>query len=241
LALVVSVLVDLLARREADARKAREEARSLASMAGSLLSGPDPLPELVQRLASTFQLDGASPLVRAGDGDGWTCEATAGAHPPQSAEAATVTIPLSEDHLVALRGETLTAEDREVLNGYAAHLAVALEAHRMQAEIADKSALARANELRRALLAAVSHDLRTPLATIKAAATSLLAGDVDWDPESRRTLLETIDSEADRLSRLVANLLDMSRLRSGALPTKLVSVGLEDWWPLPWPVSTPPR
>jgi two-component system sensor histidine kinase KdpD len=75
----------------------------------------------------------------------------------------------------------------------------------------------RADELRSALLTAVSHDLRTPLASIKAAATSLLSPDVEWSMESIRLLCRTIDDEADRLDGIVANLLDMSRLHTGAV------------------------
>ena len=83
-------------------------------------------------------------------------------------------------------------------------------------------------ELRNALLAAVSHDLRTPLASIKASVTSLLADDVDWPPEVARQFCTTIDHEADRLAYLVANLLDMSRLSTGAVPVRRVQVGLDE-------------
>ena len=83
-------------------------------------------------------------------------------------------------------------------------------------------------ELRNALLAAVSHDLRTPLASIKASVTSLLAEDVEWPPEVARQFSATIDQETDRLSSLVANLLDMSRLTTGALPVRQVDVGVDE-------------
>lgn len=83
-------------------------------------------------------------------------------------------------------------------------------------------------ELRNALLAAVSHDLRTPLASIKASVTSLLAEDVEWPPDEARQFSETIDRETDRLSSLVANLLDMTRLSTGALPVRQVEVGVDE-------------
>src|SRR5581483_8277610 len=107
-------------------------------------------------------------------------------------------------------------------------LAVALEAHRLQAEAATAEALAKANELRTALLAAVSHDLRTPLASIKAAATSLLGVDVTFDRETTTDLLQTIDLEADRLNLLVGNLLDMSRLQTGSLVVSARPVGVDE-------------
>jgi len=78
------------------------------------------------------------------------------------------------------------------------------------------------------LLAAVSHDLRTPLASIKASVTSLLQQDIDWPPEATREFLETIDEESDRLNSLVGNLLDMSRLQTGALQLLVREVGLEE-------------
>jgi two-component system sensor histidine kinase KdpD len=83
-------------------------------------------------------------------------------------------------------------------------------------------------ELRNALLAAVSHDLRTPLASIKASVTSLLADDVEWPPEVAREFATTIDHETDRLTYLVANLLDMSRLATGAVSVRQVAVGLDE-------------
>jgi two-component system, OmpR family, sensor histidine kinase KdpD len=83
-------------------------------------------------------------------------------------------------------------------------------------------------ELRTALLAAVSHDLRTPLASIKASVTSLLAHDVDWPPQVAREFATTIDQETDRLTYLVANLLDMSRLATGAVPVRRTAVGLDE-------------
>jgi two-component system, OmpR family, sensor histidine kinase KdpD len=96
---------------------------------------------------------------------------------------------------------------------------------RRSAEVASAQA---GTELRNALLAAVSHDLRTPLASIKASVTSLLADDVTWPPEVTREFTVTIDEETDRLTYLVANLLDMSRLATGAVPVRMVPVGVDE-------------
>lgn len=89
-------------------------------------------------------------------------------------------------------------------------------AQRAQAEKRAKL-LEESDRLKSALLSSVSHELRTPLATIRAAATSLLNGEVQWDSVSRTSLLNVIDEEARHLNRLVSNLLDMSRIESGAL------------------------
>ncbi len=84
------------------------------------------------------------------------------------------------------------------------------------------------NDLRAALLAAVSHDLRTPLSSIKASVTTLLQTDIDWPPATTTEFLRTIDTEADRLNKLVGNLLDMSRLQTGGLNLDLREVGIEE-------------
>jgi two-component system sensor histidine kinase KdpD len=223
---VISVLVDLAARRRNDAYRARTEARSLARMAAVVLKATDPLPELVADLVTTFRLEGGAVLHPSKEG--WRVEAAAGSHPPTSPVDGTVTMPLSGEAMLVLRGSSLRAEDRQVFDAFATQLGVALESRRLQAEAAGAAALAQGNQLRTALLAAVSHDLRTPLASIKTAATSLLSKDVSFDATETRDLLETIDDEADRLNRLVSNLLDMSRLQTGALIVQARSVGLEE-------------
>ena len=97
--------------------------------------------------------------------------------------------------LVVVRRRRSTDEDLDVLRAFAAQVQVAVERRRLRADVAAAAGLAEANELRTALLAAVSHDLRTPLASIKASVTSLLQRDVEWTPERRTEFLETIDEE----------------------------------------------
>jgi two-component system, OmpR family, sensor histidine kinase KdpD len=92
-----------------------------------------------------------------------------------------------------------------------------IERTRLHQENLKVEVLQRTDTLRSALLSSVSHDLRTPLASIKAAASSLLQEDVHWDEETRRNFVFAIEQEADRLNRLVGNLLDMSRIEAGAL------------------------
>ena len=195
-------------------------------MAAVVLKASDPLPELVADLVTTFRLDGGAVLHPSKEG--WRVEAAAGAHPPTSPVDGTVTMPLPGEAMLVLRGSSLRAEDRQVFDAFATQLGVALESRRLQAEAAGAAALAKGNQLRTALLAAVSHDLRTPLASIKTAATSLLSEEVSFDATETRDLLETIDDEADRLNRLVSNLLDMSRLQTGALIVQARAVGLEE-------------
>jgi two-component system, OmpR family, sensor histidine kinase KdpD len=120
------------------------------------------------------------------------------------------------------------AENLALLQAFTGQLALALERRQLRAEAAVAAGLAEASDLRAALLAAVSHDLRTPLSSIKAAATSLLQQDVDWTPQATHELLATINEETDRLNTLVGNLLDMSRLQSGALQLTMRDIGLEE-------------
>ncbi len=104
--------------------------------------------------------------------------------------------------------------------------AAMIERARLRRESLRVEVLQRTDELRAALLSSVSHDLRTPLASIKAAASSLLQEDVQWDEEARRGFALAIERESDRLNRLVENLLDMSRIEGGALQPE------KEWYPI---------
>ena len=237
---VVSVLVDLGARQSASAVQARLDARLLARVAGRVIA-PDgnPLPSLLEELMVAFRLEAVS-VLRSEGAEGaehdspdssagrWTTVACAGFRPPESPAEASVALPLTDREVLVLRGPGLTAEDRDILAAFAAQLATALETDRLLGEAAEAGSLARANDLRSALLAAVSHDLRTPLASIKAAASGLLSDQLTFGPEETRILLQTIDEESDRLSRLVENLLDMSRLETSSMDVLSQRVNVEE-------------
>ncbi len=228
----VSILVDLSARRTAAAIQSRADATMLARVAGRMAAPEgNPLPDLLDDLTVAFRLDAASVLRRsergpegrdtAGPGEPggrhWAQVAAAGAPPVLTPQDATLVLPLTEHEVLAIRGPGLTAEDRDVLSAFAAQLSTALETERLHREAAEAEAMASANELRSTLLAAVSHDLRPPLATIKAAASSLLSDGEAEDAGQARDLLRSIDEESDRLNSLVENLLDMGRLQSGSM------------------------
>ena len=222
---VVSGLVDAAARRARDAARARADAETLARLAANVQQD-DPLADLVVFVRSSFGLDGASVLART-DGS-WHAEAGAGPRPPASPEEANLTLPLGDDVVLALVGDGLTGADRQVLNAFAAQLTAARDRARLSEAAAQTTELTQANELRTALLQAVSHDLRTPLASIKASASSLRQTDIEWSDQDRAEFLETIEEETDRLTALVSNLLDMSRLQAGVLQPSLRSVNLEE-------------
>jgi two-component system sensor histidine kinase KdpD len=117
-------------------------------------------------------------------------------------------------------GRGLSQGDRRLLDVLAAQVRLAVERARMVEQVAHAQALAESDRLKSALLAAVSHDLRTPLTVMKGATSTLLLDDVAWDAATRRTLTSAIDAEIDHLDRIVGNLLSMSRVESGALPAE---------------------
>jgi two-component system sensor histidine kinase KdpD len=228
-AAVVSALVSIAARNSVAAARSRTDAESLVRLAGALLSEQDPAPAILDRLLTTFRLRAVSVLQRHPSDDGeWVVVAAAGESAPKRPEDATGTAGLGNDELVAFVGPDLDNDERRLLNAFIAQLAVALQSRDLRAEAAEATALAEADALRTALLRAVSHDLRTPLASIKASATTLLARDLHLDSSTVRQLQETINEEVDRLAELVTNLLDMSRLQAGVLRLTTAKVGIDE-------------
>jgi two-component system, OmpR family, sensor histidine kinase KdpD len=223
---LVSALVNAAARRSAEAARARAEAETLARLGAQLMTEEDPLPLLISTLRTTFGLRAMAVLQHSGDG--WIVETSTGAPVPESPEDGDLSIPIDAEMQLVVVGPGLPAEDLALLQAFTGQLALALERRQLRAEAAVAAGLAEASDLRVALLAAVSHDLRTPLSSIKAAATSLLQQDIEWTPQATRELLSTIDEESDRLNTLVGNLLDMSRLQSGALELTMRDIGLEE-------------
>ena len=226
-AVTVSLLVDRVSTRSRQAIRARAESEALARATATLVGEPDPRPDLLDQLRVTFSLDSVSLLSNADDG--WTLDAFAGADPPRDPSGGAVWDLAGDGSTVlVVRGPELAAEDQRVLRTFLSQLALAVQRGRLQAEAAEAAHLADANALRTALLQAVSHDLRTPLATIKASATSLLQSDVTWDAAQRQEFVRAIDTQADRLNRVVGNLLDMSRLQAGVIHAVNRPVYLED-------------
>ncbi|WP_045745621.1 DUF4118 domain-containing protein [Actinoplanes rectilineatus] len=220
-AVAVSGVVDIAARRTRQAAQASAEAQTLAAVAGGVLRGERPLIALLDRLRETFAL---TAVALREDG---TITAAVGV-PPATAEDADVAVRVDASLSMLLWGHTLPASDRRIVEAFAAQAAVALRQERLAAEAARAEPLAEADRLRTALLAAVSHDLRTPLASAKASVASLRSTEVQFDEADREELLATADESLDRLDRLVANLLDMSRLQAGVLGVTMIDIGAED-------------
>ncbi|MER6949830.1 DUF4118 domain-containing protein [Nonomuraea sp. NPDC000554] len=225
-AAMVSTVVDLAARRSREAARSRADAEVLSTLAGHVLRGDSALTSLMARLMEVYGLSAVTLLER--DGESWRVVALAGGPPSTSPGGADTDVAVGDDLVLAVRGRLLAAADRQVLEAFAAEAAVALRQQRLREEAEQAKPLAEADRMRTALLAAVSHDLRTPLASAKAAVESLRNTEIDWTPGDRKELLATADESLIKLDRLVSNLLDMSRLQAGALGVTLVPLAVED-------------
>jgi two-component system sensor histidine kinase KdpD len=226
---IVAVLVDRVGRQGLHARRATAEASAMASLAAGFASGGPVDRSLIQLLGTvraTFGFRSASLLGR--DEGGWHTVATSGLEPPASPADADAVSDVGSTAVLALSGGSLSADDQRVLQALASQLALAAEAQRLHVEASQAGALKSANELRTALLQAVSHDLRTPLASIKASISSLRQRDITWTPDEVDEFESTIEEETDRLAALVGNLLDMSRLQADALAVTLRPTGVDE-------------
>ncbi len=227
-AAAVSSVVHLAARRAAEAARGQAEAATLASLAGSALRGGDDSAALLERMRSTFAMTSAALHEREGAGSPWQRVVAAGAPPYPEPGSADVELVVADDLVAVMTGRPADAGDRRVMEAFAASLGTVLQRERLTARARQARRLEEGNAVRTALLAAVSHDLRTPLAGIKAAVSSLRLDDVEWTPQDQQALLATIEESADRLDHLVANLLDMSRLQTGAVDPHLRPVSLDE-------------
>jgi two-component system sensor histidine kinase KdpD len=241
---LVSRVVDLAARRSGEALRSNAEAETLSTLAGSLLRGEQALPALLQRVQETFAMDSVTLLRRdtnapassigsqhqptGGLRGTWSCVASIGDVPCLRPEDGDTEVPIGEDLNLVLRGRVLAAEDQRILAAFATQVAVAYQQRRL-AEAADAAQpLAAADRMRSALLNAVSHDLRTPIASAKAAVSSLRSADVSWSEEDRQELLASADDALDRLTGLITNLLDLSRVQAGVLAVAAHPVAVDD-------------
>jgi two-component system sensor histidine kinase KdpD len=225
-AVLVALVVDRAARRTGQAIEARIEAALLTSYARTVLLAENPLDRLLSKVRENFGLTSVALLERA-NGD-WRQVACVGSSPCDAPDDADVDVAVTPNVHLALRGRALPAETRGVLETVAGQALLALRQQRMAAEAAEAKRLAETTELRTALLSAVGHDLRTPLTSIKAAVGSLRAPDLSLSEEDSAALLADVEESADRLSGIIDNLLDSSRLATGSVNVRLKAVTYDE-------------
>ncbi|MFJ5265468.1 ATP-binding protein [Streptomyces sp. NPDC088387] len=212
-AAVVAGVVDRSLRLSRRSARATAEAETMSSLAGSIVRGGQTIPALLERTRETFGMSSAELVDQPPDGDGVTV------------------VPAGPGAWLALSGRTLSSSERRVLAAFAAHVGSAVERARLAEAAAEVEPVKAADRMRTALLRAVGHDLRTPLAAGWAAVTSLRSRDVAFSEEDRDELLATADESMARLNRLVENLLDLSRLEAGVLKLNLRATALEEVLP----------
>jgi K+-sensing histidine kinase KdpD len=236
-AVTVSSVVHLAAHRARQAARSTAEAQELLSLAQTVLGGADRPQAVLDHLTSAHG-GRAELLERAGAQ--WVRVAASGAGGTDTARASRVPVSVTTGVqrararaglVLVADGPTRTLTER-LLHGYAAQAAAALDRDRLRTQAAQAEALAEGNRMRTALLAAVSHDLRTPLASIKASVSTLRQTDVAWTPDDEAALLATIERSSDRLDALIGNLLDMSRLTAGSLEPFLRPTAIDEVAPV---------
>ncbi|WP_327405556.1 DUF4118 domain-containing protein [Streptomyces sp. NBC_01288] len=216
-AATVAAVVDRSLRLSRRSARATAEAETMSSLAGSIVRGGQTIPALLERTRETFGTDSAELVDRP---------------PDHEIGGGVTTVPAGPGAFLVLRGRTLSSSERRVLAAFAAHVGSAVERAQLAEAAAEIEPVKAADRLRTALLRAVGHDLRTPLAAGWAAVTSLRGRDVEFSEEDRDELLATADESMAKLNRLLENLLDLSRLEAGVLPLSLRATSLEEVLPM---------
>ncbi|MGH3265978.1 MAG: sensor histidine kinase [Trebonia sp.] len=224
-AVAVSSMVHLAARREAEAARSSRETESLLGLAQTVLGGADTPDDVLDHLTASH--GGHAELLERVSGR-WINVASSG-EPGQA--NGVLRFEVRPDLAVEVGGQAASAT-AALLAGYTAQAVAALDRARLRTQAAQAEALAEGNRMRTALLRAVSHDLRTPLASIKASVSSLRQTDVHWSQEDEAELLANIEQNADRLDAIVGNLLDMGRLQAGSLEPFLRATAVDEVAPV---------
>jgi two-component system sensor histidine kinase KdpD len=230
-AVTVSSVVHLAALRARQAARSSEEAQDLLALAQTVLGGEDTPAAVLRHL--TASRGGQAELLEM-SGSQWVRVASSQreSQGDDRAPAGPALRAAARDGLVLdVAGQQRPLSPR-LLDGLAAQVAAALDRDRLRTQAAQAEALAEGNRMRTALLAAVSHDLRTPLASIKASVSTLRQTDVEWTEADEAALLATIEQSADRLDALIGNLLDMTRLNTGALQPFLRPTAIDEVAPV---------
>jgi two-component system, OmpR family, sensor histidine kinase KdpD len=223
-AMSVSSVVHVAARRATLAARNAAEAHALLGLARTVLGANDTPTAVLAHLHNSL---GVNAELQERVGDGWVRIANTG-----DVIAATARTFLVRGDLRLLINDDIDEVAPALLEAASRLAAASLDRDRLRTQASQTEALEAGNRMRTALLAAVSHDLRTPLASIKASISSLRQPDVSYSEADEKELLATVEDSADRLDGLIANLLDMSRLQTGALQPFVQPVAVEEVAPL---------
>jgi len=222
-AVLVSSVVDRAARRARAAARARSEAELLATVAGGVLRGEDALQALLERTREAFRLRAVR--VRS---DGAVVHEVGAPCPEGRVDDDVTVVAAGERTVLELVGPALDASEQRLVSVVAAQVEAALERASLSATADRAGPLAQVDRVRTALLAAVGHDLRRPLASATAAVTGLRSPAVTWSDADRDELLATAEESLAALTALLTDLLDVSRVQAGSLAVSLAPVDLDD-------------
>lgn len=225
---VVATIVDRSAALAQEAVRRRAEANVLASLSVGVLGRGNEVKALLDQACETFGMRSAALFEATSDGRTVSVVEVSGDFPPKSPEEADVAVDAGPRLMMALSGAPLPASDRRMLDAFAAQAAAILERNRLSARASDATRLRQSDAVRTAILAAVSHDLRTPVAGIKASLSTLADDTLTLDADDRRALIDSASEAADRLDSLLSNLLDLSRLQTGSVRPVLEPVALDE-------------
>jgi two-component system sensor histidine kinase KdpD len=230
----VALAVGLATRRAQEAAHSGAEARALSELALRILRSDGSLESFLDKIRVNLGMDAVTLLSTVGSpdatgqgwtGQGWRVLASSGLQPPVTRAAADHAAVVDPNYTLLLRGGPLSEQHRRMLAAFGAFVVAVRERQQLVKSRQDNVRLTEGNKMRTSILRAVSHDLRTPLAGIKLAVSSLRQDDVTFAPEDERELLATIEDYADRLDHLVDNLLDMSRITADAVNPLLRGLG----------------
>jgi K+-sensing histidine kinase KdpD len=220
-AVLVSVTVELGARNRETAERTRIESRLISKLGSAEISEAS-LVAVLEQVRGLFGMSSVALVDRAlGDSP------LAFVGPPPS-ERPTLTVAATDGLELLGYGPEIFAEDRRLLGVLAAMASRAWQGQQLAEQAAQAQQLAETDRVRSSLLTAVGHDLRTPLAGIKAAVSSLRQEDISWTDEEQRELLLTIENSTDRLGDLISNLLAMTRIQAGAVSLQISPVALDE-------------
>lgn len=245
----VALAVGLASRRAQEAARSGAEATALSGLALQILRSDGTLESFLDKIRANLGMDavtlistpvvasrpvapfgGTRPYNGSQQGD-WRVLASSGPDAPVTHGAADHTAVVDPHYTLLLKGGPLSDQQRRMLAAFGAYVVALRERRQLAESRRDNIRLTEGNRMRTSILRAVSHDLRTPLAGIKLAVSSLRQENVRFSPEDEKELLETIENYTDRLDHLVGNLLDMSRITADAVNPLLGRLRWQDVLP----------